>query len=214
MVQQMTSLRSQRAALIRVLSTFCGMEIKAPVKPDNPDMLDKLDKLDNRHPELRLIDAQLRLADSQAKALDAAMKPRLGVFAQGFYGYPGYNMFEDMMSRKLSWNGMIGAKLTWNIGALYTRKNDKGKIQLQRESAEVSRAHFLFENKIVTAKVYPTMTAAQSKISTLFLYNKHLNYKVFMIPALFAMVMMLMCGFPPTLNIMGVWAIGSYRTNH
>ena len=147
-VQQMTSLRSQRAALMRVLSTFCGMEIKAPVKPDNPDMLDKLDKLDNRHPELRLIDAQLRLADSQAKALDAAMKPRLGVFAQGFYGYPGYNMFEDMMSRKLSWNGMIGAKLTWNIGALYTHKNDKGKIQLRRESAEVSRAHFLFENNM------------------------------------------------------------------
>ena len=58
--------------------------------------------------------------------------------------------------------------------------------------------------QIVTAKVYPTMTAAQSKISTLFLYNKHLNYKVFMIPALFAMVMMLMCGFLPTLNIMGI----------
>ena len=57
--------------------------------------------------------------------------------------------------------------------------------------------------QIVTAKVYPTMTAAQSKISTLFLYNKHLNYKVFMIPALFAMVMMLMCGFLPTLNIVG-----------
>ncbi len=36
-----------------------------------------------------------------------------------------------------------------------------------------------------------------------FLYNKHLNYKVFMIPALFAMLIMLMCGFLPTLNIVG-----------
>ena len=35
------------------------------------------------------------------------------------------------------------------------------------------------------------------------LYNKHLNYKVFMIPALFALVMMLMCGFLPALNIVG-----------
>ena len=47
----------------------------------------------------------------------------------------------------------------------------------------------------------PSVEALQSKVSTLFLYNKHLNYKVFMIPALFAMVMMLMCGFLPTLNI-------------
>jgi len=36
-----------------------------------------------------------------------------------------------------------------------------------------------------------------------FLYNKHQNYKVYMIPALFAIVLMMMCGFLPTLNIVG-----------
>ena len=59
-------------------------------------------------------------------------------------------------------------------------------------------------SQIVTANladVYPNATAIQSKISTLFLYNKHLNYKLFMIPALFAIVMMLMTGFLPALNI-------------
>lgn len=56
-------------------------------------------------------------------------------------------------------------------------------------------------SQIVTTHVNPSAADLQSKISTLFLYNKHLNYKVFMIPALFAMVMMLMCGFLPTLNI-------------
>ena len=58
-------------------------------------------------------------------------------------------------------------------------------------------------SQIVMAHVSPTVTAMQSKVSTLFLYNKNLNYKVFMIPALFAVVMMLMCGFLPTLNIVG-----------
>ena len=38
---------------------------------------------------------------------------------------------------------------------------------------------------------------------SLLLYNKHQNYKLFMIPALFAIVMMLMTGFLPTLNIVG-----------
>ena len=58
-------------------------------------------------------------------------------------------------------------------------------------------------SQIITIKVSPSEERMQSKVSSLFLYNKHLNYKVFMIPALFAIVMMLMCGFLPTLNIVG-----------
>ena len=42
-----------------------------------------------------------------------------------------------------------------------------------------------------------------SQFSILNLYNKHQNYKVFMIPALFAILLMLMTGFLPTLNIVG-----------
>ena len=58
-------------------------------------------------------------------------------------------------------------------------------------------------SQIVTAQVNPDMAAMQSRGSTLFLYNKHLNFKLFMIPALFAIVMMLMTGFLPALNIVG-----------
>ncbi|MBQ9654919.1 MAG: ABC transporter permease, partial [Prevotella sp.] len=39
--------------------------------------------------------------------------------------------------------------------------------------------------------------------SSLVLYNKQQNYKLYMIPALLAIVMMLMTGFLPTLNIVG-----------
>jgi len=35
------------------------------------------------------------------------------------------------------------------------------------------------------------------------LYNKHKNYKVYMIPALMAILMMMLCGFLPALNIVG-----------
>ena len=145
-VQQMTSLEAQRSALTRMLSTFCGIEVTAVVKPVPSATVAQ--QQTNQRPELKAIDAQLRLADAQEKALNAALMPKLGVFAQGFYGYPGYNMFEDMMGRKWSLNGMIGARLTWNIGALYTRKNDKAKIQMQRESAENQRDVFLFNNQL------------------------------------------------------------------
>ena len=58
-------------------------------------------------------------------------------------------------------------------------------------------------SQIVTAKAMPSAAALQSQAHTLLLYNKHQNYKLFMIPALFAIVMMLMTGFLPTLNIVG-----------
>ena len=144
-VQKMTGLQSQRTALARMLSIFCGIKVNGLVKPEMPE---NMNPSINLRPELKALDAQLRLTDAQEKALDAAMMPRLGVFAQGYYGYPGYNMFEDMMSHKFSWNGMIGARLTWNIGALYTRKNDKAKLQVQRETTEVNRERFLFDNNL------------------------------------------------------------------
>jgi outer membrane protein TolC len=102
----------------------------------------------NSRPELRMFDAQLRLAAAQEKALNSALMPKLSVFAQGYYGYPGLNMFEDMMSHNWSLNGIIGARLTWNIGALYTRKNDKAKLQMQRNLTESNREVFLFNNRL------------------------------------------------------------------
>lgn len=57
-------------------------------------------------------------------------------------------MFEDMMQHKWSLNGLVGVKLSWNIGALYTHKNDKARLRLQREQIENAREVFLFNNSI------------------------------------------------------------------
>lgn len=142
-MQQLTSLQSQRQTVARMLSVFCGIEVKNVTKPEVVGT-----SAENNRPELRLIDSQIRLTYAQEKALHSALMPRLGVFATGFYGYPGYNMFEDMMHRRWSLNGMVGARLTWNIGALYTHKGDKAKLQLMRQSAENSREVFLFNNHL------------------------------------------------------------------
>ena len=142
-VQQGVNLASQQRMLRTMLSTLCGIEVNDVQKPPVVEI-----GTGNNRPEMRLFDSQLRLADAQEKALNAALLPKLGVFAQGFYGYPGYNMFEDMMRHEMSLNGMVGARLTWTIGALYTRKNDKAKLQLQRELTESNRDVFLFNSNL------------------------------------------------------------------
>ena len=148
-VQQKTSLESQRKALCRALSTFCGIEVKQAVKPA---VVGNNQAESNLRPELKAIDAQLRLADARQKALNASLMPKFGVFAQGWYGYPGLNMFDDMMRHRWSLNGIVGARLTWNIGALYTHKNDKEKLNVQRETFNVQRDVFLFNNNLEQIK--------------------------------------------------------------
>lgn len=142
--QQNESLKSQRQMLQRMLSVFCGIEIS---NPEKPAAVEASASASNR-PEIRLFDNQLKLTEVQEKALDTKLRPTLGLYAQGYYGYPGLNMFEDMISRKWSLNGIVGIKLSWNIGALYTHKNDKAKLKAQRELIENAREVFLFNNNM------------------------------------------------------------------
>ena len=142
--QQNESLKSQRQMLQRMLSVFCGIEVS---NPEKPAAVETSASASNR-PEIRLFDNQLKLTEVQEKALDTKLRPTLGLYAQGYYGYPGLNMFEDMISRKWSLNGIVGIKLSWNVGALYTHKNDKAKLKAQRELIENAREVFLFNNNL------------------------------------------------------------------
>ena len=148
--QQAADLQSQQRSLQQVLSAFCGIEVKELTKPEGPAEADAAMAIAPAalRPEMKAFDAQLRLTEARDRALDAQLKPRLSLFATGFYGYPGYNMFEDMMNRKWSLNGMVGARLSWNIGALYTRKNDKARLQTERSLNDARREEFLFNNKL------------------------------------------------------------------
>lgn len=142
--QQQTELLSQRQTLQRLLSIFCGIPVDSIRRPAVPN----LPSGENKRPELRLFDRRLQLTDAQEKALDAQLLPQLGLFAQGYYGNPGLNLFEDMMKRRWSWNGIAGLKLTWNLSALYTHRNEKSKLRVQRELIENARQLFLFNNRL------------------------------------------------------------------
>ena len=141
--QQIITLNSQKSTLVRMLCVLCGSEIKNFKKP-SPYQI----KEDNQRPELRFFDSQIHLIDAQKRLVDSSLRPKVSAFATGFYGYPGYNMFDDMISHKWSLNGMIGLKVSWNIGALYTRKNDLAKLRHQRMMMESDRDVFLFNNRL------------------------------------------------------------------
>ena len=142
--QQNENLKQQKLMLQRMLSVFCGLEVNDTQKPAPIQIATSV----SNRPEMRLYNSQLELTEAKEKALDTQLRPKLGLFAQGFYGYPGLNMFEDMMNRKWSLNGIVGIKLSWNVSTLYTHKNDKARLNAQREMIENAREVFLFNNKL------------------------------------------------------------------
>lgn len=142
--QQYTSLKAEQQMLQHILTTFCGIKVENVQKPTPVST----DTLTNNRPELQFFNSKLKLSEAQEKALNTRLHPTLALFAQGYYGYPGMNMFNDMIDHKWRLNGIVGVKLSWNVGALYTRKNDKARLRLQRELIENERKVFLFNNSM------------------------------------------------------------------
>lgn len=142
--QQNSSLKAQQQMLQRLLSVFCGMEVNHLQKPKPVEV----STTTNNRPELSMFDSQIKLVEAKEKALNARLMPKLGLFAQGYYGYPGYNIFEDMMDRKWTLNGIVGVKMSWDLSAFYTHKNDRERLNMERKMAENAREVFLFNSRL------------------------------------------------------------------
>ncbi len=143
--QKETSLLTQRQTYLRMLETFTGKTFNAGdtlVRPALPDML----TTDNLRPELALYDAQNRLLDMRMKALDTAIRPRLGIYARGGYGNPALNLLKNEFDAYYK----VGVTLSWNFGSLYTRSNDRRKIETDRRTVEAEREAFLFNSRLQT----------------------------------------------------------------
>lgn len=145
--QQHTDIEAQREAFVKMLSLFVGKDITSVSAPLPVKTRESI-----LRPELRLFDSQLSLTDAKERALQASLLPKIGAFAQGYYGYLGMNMFRDMMERTPTLNGLIGIKATWNLSALYTHKNDRAKLELERQSINNDRDVFVFNQKLQSSQ--------------------------------------------------------------
>ena len=146
--QQLTQIEASRASYRQMLEIFIGKELgeQSLILPDTEQPV----SYDNARPELALFDAKIEKLTAQEKLVKASTRPRFGLFAQGYYGYPGMDFFESMMSSDWSWNAMIGVKMSWNFGAYYTKKNSLNKLRTAKRQVDVQREVFLFNTQLQT----------------------------------------------------------------
>lgn len=144
--QVLGQIESSRANYRRMLELFIGQPLTAD-RLERPAEANVASRASAR-PELTLFNAQENRLEAQRKAINSSVMPRFSAFAQGYYGYPGLNMFKSMTSTEWSLNAIVGVRMSWNIGALYTRKNNLEKINIAQRQIATGREIFLFNTAL------------------------------------------------------------------
>lgn len=149
--QSITQALSASKGYRDVLGIFIGRSLDGTVLT-KPIVEEPSASLSER-PELKLFDDKQKACMLSDRLAATSVMPNVGLFAQAYYGYPGFNYFESMISRKLSFNILAGVKVSWNIDSYYTRKNSARRSVLESREIEADRDLFLFNSGMQTASL-------------------------------------------------------------
>lgn len=147
--QQRVQIEASRESYRRMLELFIGQRLAERL--ERPELVGAVSG-ESARPELAWIDAQQERLAAQELSVKSATRPRFGVFAQGYYGYPGLDYFAGMISTDWTWNALIGVKMSWNFGAYYTKKNRLSNLRVAQQQLDIQRDVFLFNTDLQVAE--------------------------------------------------------------
>jgi len=142
--QKQYDYESARTSYLQMLSAFTGKPITSYTQLAVPATLNSWLNLENTRPELKVFEQQQILYDQQEQLLKSRTLPRISLFGQGGYGRPGLNMLKNEFAPYY----LAGLRVNWNFSSLYTIKNDKSILQLQKQHVDVNKETFLFNNRL------------------------------------------------------------------
>lgn len=129
---------SNRKAYLNMLSLLISRplnEATVLIPPDPPPVSAEINR-----PELKLFDLQKETFTIQEKQLESAYLPKLNAFVQGAYGRPTLNFIDNAFGAW--WVG--GLRLSWSLGSLYSLKNNRNLLQINRQNQDIEKETFLF----------------------------------------------------------------------
>ena len=155
--QTLEAQQSSRNAYLQMLSTFIGKTVDADTQLQMPFINDIPNQDIINRPELTYFESQKQLLKEKGKHLNRKLNPTISLFGMGLY----HTQMSDIVK-----NGMLsaGVTLNWNIGALYTRKNDFHKLELQSKQIESDQATFLFNNHLQKQSTKGNITTLQKQL--------------------------------------------------
>lgn len=141
--QTISSLHADRQAYVDMLGRLTGEDLSQARFVEPPVDL-PIDTATLARPELQLYKAQLEQTQIQRRDMQSNLYPKLNLSLQGGIGRPGLNILKNEFEPYYT----VGVKLQWNLGALYSRKNDIRKIAVQKERIERQQEAFVLNTML------------------------------------------------------------------
>lgn len=156
--RQREALKSSRKAYRRMLGVFVGKDLPEGWKPEKPAETLAGKEWGVNRPEMRYYASQSLLLDARRKQLNARLRPTVSLFGMG--------MIHSLVSSALN-SGVIvgGVSVSWNIGALYTRRNDIRLIDVERAMNNNQQETFLFNNRLQNEEAEGTVESLRRRIA-------------------------------------------------
>lgn len=146
--QQKTELLSDRSTYVAMLEKLTGTNIKPEMLLVPETNTDGIFQKEITRPEIAYYDAQLNQNAAQQKQLNSKISPKFNLSLQGGVGRPGLNILKNEFQPYYT----AGIKMSWDIGSLYTRQDEKRKLETQVKSIESDRETFLFNTSLEIAE--------------------------------------------------------------
>jgi outer membrane protein TolC len=134
--------RANRKAFMDMLALLIGQSVDESTVLILPEQIPVTSGISR--PELKFFDLQKKSFDIQEHQLRSAYTPRLSAFVQGAYGRPTLNIIKNELG---PW-WIAGVRLNWSLGSLYSLKNSKHLLEINRQNADVDKEIFLFNTRI------------------------------------------------------------------
>lgn len=156
--QQREALSTSRLSYLRMLALFIGKELTENEPLEKPENILSMGHGTANRPELSYYASKNLLLDAQLKQIDSNLHPTVSLFGMGMI----HSKVSDFLNNGLF---MVGVSLSWNIGALYTRKNDIRKLEVQRAINNAQRETFLFHNQLENEEAAGAITSLRKQIA-------------------------------------------------
>ena len=138
--------RANRKAFMNMLALLIGQPVDESTVLTLPEQLPVTPGI--KRPELKQFDLQKKSFDIQEQQLRSAYTPKLSAFAQGAYGRPTLNIIKNEFG---PW-WVAGVRLNWSLGSLYSLKNNKNILNINRQSLDIDKETFLFNTRITLSQ--------------------------------------------------------------
>ena len=115
---------------------------------------------DKTRPELEVLALQTQTLGARRRELSASLLPTLGLFAQGGYARPGLNVLE----RDFSPYYIIGARLSWSLGSLYTHRDSQRLLSTQERSLGLQREAFVTNQQVEATRQRGALDKVQAQL--------------------------------------------------